>query len=351
MPPSTPTMHGSATDWAAAIAGATAPDALPALAQSIRRHGFALLEEGVPAPALTGSVTGLNDLLTRRALELHPGLAAARNVRFAWMSLGSAGRCEQTLFTDQDNALIFADDGDAEAARAALLPLARDLNRVLDSCGFRLCPGDVMAGNPQWCLSLAEWRAAFGHWVEAADPKALLNASIFFDFRAVWGEASLVDELRAWLFERVRRRPLFLRLMTSNALQNHPPLGFFDRFRLRRGPDGRYFNSKLNAVSLFTDAARIFALARGIPATSTVERLRGWARHESEVREAESWIGAFSMLQGYRLRRQLECDRAGRPLDNDVYPAALGAFDRSVLRACLREAAAVQAALALQYRL
>jgi len=153
------------------------------------------------------------------------------------------------------------------------------------------------------------------------------------------------------LLERVRQRPLFLRLLAVNALQNHAPLWFFDRFRLRRGPRGRYFSGKLNAVGLFTDAARILALARGVPATSTEGRLRGWAQQPSERREAESWIRACSMLQTYRMRRQLECERSGQPPDNDIYPAALEDLDRSVLRACLREAVALQATLALQHRL
>lgn len=340
---------GASRELAAAIAVAPAPEALPALAQAARRHGFALLEDEVPAPRVTRAVTELNDLLTRRALDLHLRESPLRGVRLAWLSFGSAGRYEQTLYTDQDNALIFPDDADAAALRAALLPLARAVNLTLDRCGLRLCRGDVMAGNPRWCLSLGEWRATFDGWIEAADPQALLQASIFFDFRASWGDAGLSDELRGWLHGRVRRRPLFLRLLTANALQSHPPLWFFDRFRLRRGPHGRYFNGKLNAVGLFTDAARVLALARGVPATSTVERLRGWAQQPSERQEAESWTRAFSMLQVFRMRRQLDCERAGRPLDNDIYPAALGAFDRSLLRACLREAAALQTALALQH--
>lgn len=335
-----------AVQLAQALGRARAPVDLPALAKAIRRHAFELLEDGMAARQVTHLVSDLNDALTRRALELHLERTPAE-VPFAWMTLGSEGRQEQTLYTDQDNAVIF-DAADAEAARAALLPALRAMNETLARCGFRLCPGGVMAGNARWCLSIDEWRGLFGGWIDAGDPQALLHGSIFFDFRGLSGATGLVEQLRGWLTERVRDRPVFLHLMARNALANRPPLNILNRFRLRRSREGGYFNVKLNAVSCFSDAARIFGLARSSPAVSTIERLRSYGA--AGGRDAESWIHAFTTLQGYRLRRQLECHRESRKLDNDVYPDRLSHFDRAVLRACLREAQDVQAVLEMEYQ-
>lgn len=103
---------------------------------------------------------------------------------------------EQTLTTDQDNGLVFsaADDGEARDLRELFLPFTRAVNQALAECGFPLCDGEVMAGNPRWCLSIAEWQTNFGAWVRTPEPEALLNAAIFFDFRALAGDAALARE-------------------------------------------------------------------------------------------------------------------------------------------------------------
>ena len=114
------------------------------------------------------------------------------------MALGSEGRFEQTLKTDQDNALIFTvpQGMTADQVRAKLLPVAERINAALDLCGFPLCKGEVMASNPKWCLSLDEWKQVFGKWVDQGAPEALMHASIFFDFRALYGAQHLADDLR-----------------------------------------------------------------------------------------------------------------------------------------------------------
>jgi signal-transduction protein with cAMP-binding, CBS, and nucleotidyltransferase domain len=109
--------------------------------------------------------------------------ASGRVSRANPYALGSEGRQEQTLASDQDNGLIFAGSGDAVAVREQLLPMALRINEALDACGFPLCTGQVMASNPQWCLDLHEWRQRFAGWIIEGDPQALLNASIFFDLR------------------------------------------------------------------------------------------------------------------------------------------------------------------------
>ena len=147
---------------------------------------------------------------------------------WCWLALGSEGRHEQSLVSDQDNGLVFSatDRHEADALREIFLPFAQDVNRRLADCGFPLCSGGIMAGNPAWCLSLDEWRQRFYEWVRRPEPEALLNASIFFDLFPLCGDRDLGEELRSLLLSLTADTPAFLHLMAVNALQVDVPLNF-----------------------------------------------------------------------------------------------------------------------------
>jgi CBS domain-containing protein len=307
-----------------------------------------LLAQGVAAGPLSAFIASLNDLLTQRIVELE---FRPVEVRYCWILMGSEGRSEQTLLTDQDNGIIFEADGrrEVEAVRAALVPLAQRVNRALDRAGYRLCPGNIMAGNPQWTLSLEEWRDRFARWIESGGPDALLHGAVFFDLRGLHGDLGLARELRRWLARHAPRNARFLHQMAANALRNRPPLGLLRRFATDR--DGR-INLKLNAATPFVDAARIFALACGVEEVNTERRLRGAAPALNiPAREAEAWIAAYHHIQGLRLRRQAHCLQQGREADNRVAPYDLHEFDQRTLHGALRQARAIQARLAADYRL
>ncbi|MDP2254367.1 MAG: DUF294 nucleotidyltransferase-like domain-containing protein, partial [Thiobacillus sp.] len=204
---------------------------LPALALDIGDLAHSLLAQGMDAENLTAIISSLNDRLTERIIALESEAdAALAGLRWCWLALGSEGRMEQTLATDQDNALIFAEAD--EARRDALLAFALRVNHRLDACGFPMCRGDIMASNPKWCLSLADWQQQFTQWIDHGSPDALLHASIFFDFRSLTGDAALALELRAWLNRAAQRNPRFLHQMAGNALRNRPPLGLVRDFVL-----------------------------------------------------------------------------------------------------------------------
>ena len=169
-----------------------------ALARSEIRH-FArnLLGQGVGARQLTELISHLNDVLTERLVRLVRGAHGMDLQRACWLAFGSEGRGEQTIATDQDNGLVFASD-DAERDRPAWLALAREVNEALDACGYPLCKGNVMASNPACCLTPAEWCARFDHWIEQGAPEDLLNASIYFDFRPLAGNARWRSRCAKW---------------------------------------------------------------------------------------------------------------------------------------------------------
>ena len=332
----------------AAIRRAESVDSLCQSAHDIRQFAINMLAQGVGSEQLTEIISTFNDLLTARVIELTAeatGLARSPLAkRFCWLALGSEGRYEQTLSTDQDNGIIFdvPDGWTADQAREQLLPFARRINEALDACGFPLCKGEVMASNPSWCLSLEEWRGTFANWIQRGDGQTLLNASIFFDFRPLWGEASLAAALREWLNGYVVQYRMFLRLMVINALDNRPPLGLVRDF-VTRG-DGNTLDLKLNGTTPFVDAARVMSLYGGSGETGTIPRLRAIGRQWNlETPEVEGWVEAFLYIQMLRLRSQYDKLQRGEGMDNLIDPDGLNDLDRRILKESFRQARKLQA--------
>ena len=322
-------------------------------ARVVREHGRNMLKEGVAAEHLTQIVSALNDRLVQRIVVLEAPRHAISDLSWCWLALGSEGRQEQTLSTDQDNAIAFEtpSGGSDEEARARLLPLGRAVNATLDACGFPLCRGNIMAGNPECCLPLRDWRERFSDWVRNPDPEALLKASIFFDFRPISGELALAEGLRAWLRDLVKGDERFLKTLALNALESEVPLGFFGTLVTGgEGGDAGTIDLKTQGTRVITDAARVYALGSGVDATDTAARLRGAGKALGMAKaEVEAIAEAFYHLLLLRLRNQLDGGAGGRS-PNRVAPKELNEFDRRILKECLRQARRLQQRLALDYR-
>ncbi len=325
------------------------------LAAEIRKLARLLVEEGVAAEQLTLFVSVLNDRLCQRIIEIERKNHQWESISWCWLAFGSEGRFEQTFSTDQDNGILFSAHEHAapDAVRARLLPFAASVNQALDACGFPLCKGQVMASNPKLCLSLDEWRLKIGGWLDAPEPKALLDASICFDFRPLYGDATLAVALREWVLPRTRANPRFLRLMAENALQSRPPLGMLRDFKTEDVPNAPHsINLKLYGVRPFVDTARIYALAHALPQTNTGERLRA-ARLGTgmDVAEIEAMVEAFFVIQRLRLRNQAVRQVLAEDVANRIDPDKLNGFERYILKGALRQARALQSRLALDYQI
>jgi CBS domain-containing protein len=345
---------GSMRDIAHEIRIAPDTATLAACVREIRTLTSAMLTEGASVEMLTQIASTLNDLVAMRVIDLTRPQFEVPDVPMCWIALGSEGRFEQTISSDQDNGLIFeaADENEAERLRAALLPFARAVNQGLDACGFPLCTGDIMAGNPQWCLSFEEWKQKFCNWVMEPVPEALLNSTIFFDFRALWGAEQLALRLRRWLIEFTPDASLFLRHMAGNALTCPPPLGRIRDFTFddRDKQFPRTINLKMYGSRPFVDAARVFALAHGLAQTSTAERLRAAAPHlKMEQSETAAAIAGFEVIQTLRLRRQIGADVPPGGA-NRIDPYALNEMDRQMLKQAFKQVQRLQTRLALTYR-
>jgi CBS domain-containing protein len=326
------------------IRSARSIKALVHVAGDIRNLARNLLAQGVSAEALTRTIASLNDALTREVINLVLQDHDLGALKWCWLALGSEGRGEQTLATDQDNALIFVAPTEAAEvfkARHDLVAFAREVNVALDQLGFPLCKGNIMASNPQWCLTEAEWRDQFTAWISEPTPERLLNANIFFDFRPLYGEAILAERLREWLLARTQDNKLFLRLMVQNALQTEPPLGLIKAFQVsdKPGREGT-LDLKKRGARIFVDAARVFALAAGSKLTGTADRLRRAGEEvRADPRHVEATVEAFHYLQVLRLRAQ-EHPHPDNP--NRVDPYALNEVDQRMLKEVFRQARKLQ---------
>lgn len=338
------------------IGAAESVEALAALARDVHAHVGQMMAQGMKGSQIAQVLTMLNDRLTVRAIELVLAAEGGAPFPFTWMAFGSEGRSEQTLKTDQDNGILFeAPEGmEDAAARALLLPLADRINLALDAVGFPLCTGGVMARNPECCLSAREWRGRFQRWMRSTTPDNLLAASIYFDFRPLWGAAEPVEALRAWLLDAAADNALFRRQMAVNALRNAPPLGgVFRDFRLSGdGEEARTIDLKVNGATPFVDAARILALGRRVGETNTVARLESTAAAGGiSESDASAWVAAYEYIRMLRMRLNEEQSAEGARLGNRVDPARLNDLDRRILRESFKEARRLQQSLAVAYQL
>ncbi len=327
--------------------------ALAAVAQDINRLSHHLVAQGVGAAQLTRLISHLNDQLTQRLLVLACARFRLDADAFCWLALGSEGRAEQTIATDQDNGILYLA---SQATQAQLLELADWVNVALAQAGFPLCKGNIMARNPQWCLDTQGWAQVFADWIDRGDPQALLNASVFFDFRGIFGNRALATALREDVVVRAQRTPRFLKQMSDNALRNRPPTGgVFDAIlgditgSAARAP----VDLKMHGTVPFVDAARIWALAAGVDETNTAERFKRLGETgRLPASDVAAWIDAFEFLQLMRLNgqhRRAERGAQGDENPNIVDPSELSALDRRILKEAFRQARKIQQRLELDY--
>lgn len=335
------------------LAAIAHPEQGPELAAAIREFGLRLAACGCPGTLQARLLGELNDTLAATLIGQYAAASRLPEVPWVWLALGSQGRHEQSFFTDQDNGLLFSavDEREAEALRQRFVPFAERLNTLFADCGFALCSGGIMAGNPACCLSLHEWGQRFADWVRKPEAEALLNATIFFDFRPLHGDAALADSLRQQLLTLTRDTPVFLHLMAANALRAEVPLARLGDFQTME-VDGHKVIDLKHCARIAVDTARIFALASGVTAVDTATRLaESGPRIGLLPQETAAAVDAFGHLLRLRINAQAARLSAGAAPDHLLDPNALHTLDRSVLKAALQEIRRLQQRLRLNYGL
>ncbi|MCP9337286.1 putative nucleotidyltransferase substrate binding domain-containing protein [Stutzerimonas xanthomarina] len=314
-----------------------------------------MLAHGASSTQITHIITLLNDHTVCRVIELAIEALGDPGISFTWLCFGSEGRREQTLHTDQDNGILFeaADAAEAAHIRGRLLPLAERINRDLDTCGFTLCRGNIMASNPQLCLSRLEWRRRFSTFVRESTPENLLSSTIYFDLRAVWGPSEGCEQLRSDMLEEVGGSRLFQRMMAENALRHRPPVGRFRDFVVTRKGDGKAtLDLKVQGLTPFVDGARLLALGHGITACNTLDRLRQLVEKDIvDEKDGAAYEEAYQFIQQTRMQQHQQQARDGQPYSNRLDPDTLNHLDRRILRESFRQAQRLQSSLAVRYQL
>jgi CBS domain-containing protein len=329
----------------------SAPDAatLQHLAREIRQFAGNLLGQGVQARQLTELISHLNDVLAERLLHVTAQRRGMDLTQACWLAFGSEGRSEQTVATDQDNGLIFASDA-PDADRPRWLALAQEVNEALDACGYPLCKGNVMASNPACCLTGAEWQQRFAHWIAHGAPEDLLNASIYFDLRPLAGNLQLAQPLREMLAQESARVPRFIKQMADNALRLRAPLNWRGALETQNVDGRAMLDLKLHGTALFVDAARLYALAHGLPLLGTRARLEAAGPlMRVAPQESEAWVTGFEFLQMLRLQVQMGgAATPGNP--NLLDTATLNDIDLRMLKETIRIARRLQQRMGLDYQ-
>lgn len=302
-------------------------DRLDEYAEQVATTARGLVAEGVDAVRVARVIAGMNDALTGCLLRLAEQSLGPAPMPYAWLALGSEGRQEQVLLSDQDNALAYAED---RPEAAAYFPeLARVVVDGLERAGFARCPGGYMAVT--WVHPLDRWAEIVRTWIRNPEPDALVEAAVFLDFRAAHGDLA-VDSLHRILLA-AGQSPPFLAALARAAVRFPPPLGPFGRLR---APDG-LVDLKRSGLTSMVILARLFALEAGSTARPTVDRLAdACAGGVISERTAEVLSDGFRFLTQVRLRRQLQQRAAGEPVENQVRLSDLGWLEQRRLTETFR---------------
>lgn len=270
----------------------------------------------------------------QRIIELAVAHLGDPPVPFCFLIFGSMARDEQLVVTDQDNGLLLHNDYDPQHHEKYFETLADYVCDGLDKCGYHYCSGDIMATNPEWRKTTAQWKECFTDWIDNPKPQALLNSSIFFDLDGVYGMLEAVTDLQDFIVERAGKNKKFLACLARNAINRTPPLGFFKTFVLET--DGKHKNSinlKRRGTAPLSDLVRVHALAAGSKAINTFERMDDVI--ESTLLpegKGEDLRDAMEFISLVRIRHQAKDIESNREADNNVEPTAMSDFERRHLK-------------------
>ncbi len=295
-------------------------------------------------------LTSVTDALTRRLIVLNQQLLGEAPMAFCWLAFGSQGRQDQAACSDQDNGLLLAHEPD-DAAALYFEALSKAVCSGLDQCGYVFCPGDIMAQNPQWRMTLKQWQQKFDNWVNTPEPKALMHASIFFDMRSVYGPSSLFDNLQDRVLAITKGNDIFLAGMAANSLVESPPLGFFKKFVLERdGSEVKGIDLKHKGNALINDIARVYALSAGLKEVNTAKRIR--ALMELNIinrKDALNLADAHEFIAHMRLSNQGYQHTHSQEISNYLKPQHLSSLVRHQLRDAFKVVHDAQAGIKLKF--
>jgi CBS domain-containing protein len=327
-----------------ALAHAKAPHEVAANCRRAVPMARSLMQSSTRPRHATQFLSSICDAATQRLIELALCELGPAPARFAFIALGSQGRHEMNLLSDQDSGIVYAlaDDVDEAQAQAYFLKLGARVSEGLHDAGYPFCRGQVMASNPRWCRSLPDWLLSFEAWVRRAEPQEVADFSITLDFSAVYGDAGLTREMRRRIHALLQSEPAFFLPFVQNTLSFKPPLRLGNLYLSGEGEHAGEIDLK-DATMPIVSFARLYALRHAVDETGT------WARLDAlvtaghlQANSRDEIALAFDFLMQLRLRNQLALLDAGQPASNRIHPGRLGHIEQEMLKQALAQISAMQ---------
>ena len=322
--------------------------AISARVKSLQKH---LADADASAYSTGHIVTAITDALTTRLIQLAELQLGPAPVKFVWIAAGSQARNEQTAKSDQDNCLILDDSFDPAQHGDYFREFASYVCDGLAACGYVHCPGQMMAMTDTWRQPRKVWVEYFRQWIHSPKPKALMLTCVFFDLRAIHGEAALLDSLRTEVLVHTKGNSLFLAHMVSNALKHRPPLGMFGTISLiKGGKNPGTIDLKHGGIVPIVDLARIYALAAGVSIANTHDRLELCAQAgEVSAQSARDLRDALEFLAKLRIAHQARQIQRDQSPDNFLALQELSNFERNHLKNAFGVVQTLQGVLQQRY--
>ena len=276
------------------------------------------LEQELPFPHVLNIISEINSVIICRSIELClKKMDTPPPVKFAWLALGSQGRREQLLTSDQDNALIFEDVPKTkfQETQDYFIKLSIKVVKYLNTIGYEYCPADMMASNPKWCTSLTNWKNQFNDWILNPDGAGTLLSSIFFDYEYIYGEKELTEKLGRSLFKTINENNFFLSKLGKDVIDKPSPVGFFRQFIVEtNGEHQEIFNIKIRALMPLIDAARILILSHRVKnSNNTLNRYKKLAELEPQNEDLyNSCARAFRTLLKFKTEQGILNNDSGK---------------------------------------
>ena len=305
----------------------------------------AVVSVGVMASQVCKIVTEFNDKVVKRVIQFAENACGTSPHTFAWLGLGSEGRREQTLFTDQDNAIIF-EDHPSDSAYEYFKHFSERIVQGLNECGIPLCKGNVMATNPKFFGSLSQWKQRTESWVKSADASEaeLMDTYVFLDFRSIHGDQALEKELRQHINKLIAKNLFFLKSLAECIVSIPMPIGFFKNFIVEK--TGKYkdlLNIKLYGLVPLITCIKILSLQHGLLETNTLERIEGLTKKwVISPDHKEALDQAFETLLTLKIQNNLIDINQVKEFDNYVNPANLSLRQKQLLKEAFHSVAELQ---------
>lgn len=306
---------------------------------------------GIRSNQLSHVLTALSDAITVRLIELAIEEIGPAPVPFCWLGFGSQGRKEQLLGADQDNALLISDEMKPED-ESWFSQLAEYVCNGLNDCGYIYCPGNIMATNNNLRQPLKEWMKTVDRWMRTPTERAVMEVSIFFDLRTIYGDNELAKKLQTHMLNHTQSNSIFLAALAQNVLSNAPPMGVFRRFVVEQnGEHAHELNLKKRGVIPIIDIVRLHALANGLFEVNTIDRLRALVDCKAmTIVDSRNLQDALQVLMQLRLVHQAEEIVNGQTPSNYVNPASLSKIVAKQLKDAFGIVKDAQQGVKLKYR-